>query len=69
MTVNRYGKGFCHAFQRGECPGRQCAVNPKYVHQCARCLNNGHGAHHPTECTAPLAKDKRRGGKGGGKGR
>jgi hypothetical protein len=69
LTVNRYGKGFCHAFQRGECKGRTCSVNPKYVHQCARCLSNAHGAHHPTECSAPLAQDKRGKGGKGGKGR
>jgi hypothetical protein len=72
MKVNRFGKPLCHAFQRGECKGRNCPTNPKFMHQCARCLDSRHGAHFPRECDAPLATDKRHATKGrgrGGKGR
>jgi hypothetical protein len=72
LQFNRYGVPFCHAFQRGECKmGKQtCPVNSKFCHQCSRCLDTRHGAHHPRECDAPPAQDKRlpkgrgRGGRG-----
>jgi hypothetical protein len=64
--VNRNGHGICLAFQNGSCSnGAACSDR----HQCSRCLDNKHGAHHPNECAiVARAPSGHKGGKGRGKG-
>jgi hypothetical protein len=66
-VVNRNGHNICLAFQNGTCSnGSSC--NDR--HQCSRCLDNKHGAHHPNECAhvARAPSGHGRGGRGKGKG-
>ena len=73
LTHNRWGAKLCSAFQRGECAGgkghnQDCPRDRAVRHQCARCLQPGHGA---VGCTAPQAREpprKGQGKKGNGKG-
>ena len=74
MTHNRRGLGLCQPFQRGECgasgPNAVCPRDQSLRHQCARCLQLGHGLH---QCTSNVSLQdntrKGKGGKGGGKGK
>ena len=56
LTINNGGVGLCKGWQIGKC--RKCdamsrrAKDGVSAHQCARCLDNRHGAHWPKECTA-----------------
>ena len=72
LKTSRSGVPLCQAFQRGECKTGAlqgiCPLNGTFSHQCARCLDTRHGAHHPRACENNLAKDKR-GGKSKGKGK
>jgi hypothetical protein len=67
FTTNRHGKGLCRDHQTGKCTKAKC----DYSHQCARCLDARHGAHHPSECasTPTPPRNAKAGGKGkrGGK--
>ena len=76
MKTNRAGRELCRLFQKGECGKAYgamgtCPRDRNNVHQCAKCLSQDHGAHHPVECTAAArtAPTPRKGGKKGrGKG-
>jgi len=70
FTTNRVGRELCLTFRRGECQQSvrgSCPNRLDLVHQCAKCLDQRHGATHPTACTA-VAKPPQK-GRGGGKGR
>ena len=75
MSTNRSGKTLCMKFQREECKGvGVCPANASFVHQCARCLSQNHGAYYPTECkealrTEPTVRNWGKGGKSRGRGR
>jgi hypothetical protein len=58
--TNRRGTKLCNKSQSGECSGTSCPINPEWAHQCARCLEVGHGA---KDCTREAQ------GKGKGKGK
>ena len=64
LTANRKGIPLCEGFQQGTCceiaPGTMmiCAKNKDRVHQCAKCLKPGHGAHN---CASPPAKEPSKG--------
>jgi hypothetical protein len=68
MAANRRGVQLCGGFQSGACTelrlGR-CAKDPNKSHQCAKCLQPGHGA---DSCNQSPANDPKRKMKGGGKG-
>ncbi len=67
MAANRRGVQLCGGFQSGTCTelrmGR-CAKDPSRSHQCAKCLNSGHGA---DKCNQAPARPPKRSAKGGGK--
>ena len=76
FTTNRSEDPICKGWQDGTCTeslGKWCSKNWGQVHQCAKCLDTRHGAHHPSTCQgtpkAPAvpAKGKGRKGKGSGK--
>jgi len=77
LKTNRPGKEWCKDFQIEDCesppgaPGNR-PRDRRRVHQCAMCLSQDHGAHHPAECpkTAPRPslQPKGRGQGGGGRG-
>eukprot|EP00971_Amphidinium_carterae_P272400 5406631-Amphidinium_carterae.1 len=69
--VNRRGIPLCKGFQDGSCTAIQegtrvvCKANSGYLHQCAKCLQIGHGA---SSCPNPPAPKPFKGqGKGKGK--
>ncbi|CAK0821560.1 unnamed protein product, partial [Prorocentrum cordatum] len=51
FTHNRRDIRLCADFQKGQCtqvgPGGRCARDPRAAHQCAKCLDQRHGAFHP----------------------
>ena len=73
-TANRSGAELCHGYQNGSCmgavKGNHCARNSQYVHQCAKCLSNDHGADKCAKSSAPSSSSggKGKGSKGRGKG-
>jgi len=70
FTANRRGRRLCDAFQKGECPPAPdgtCSRDPSRVHQCSRCLSNGHGASTCTRTDFPASRPAQTTGKGGGK--
>ena len=62
--TNRNNKPLCPEYQDGKCEGSglQCPKNPNQVHQCAKCLMQGHGT---SSCRNQSARDISSGGKGG----
>lgn len=70
LTHNRAGTRLCAAYQRGECPesghryNTACPRDRSLRHQCAKCLQPGHGA---SSCTGQAAGEPSR-KKGSGKG-
>ena len=58
-TCNQNGVGLCKGFQVGQCLKMdrmsRCARDGTSADQCARCLDNGHGAHFPAKRTKPVA--------------
>ena len=72
MKTNRAGKELCRNFQTGKCETSQtpgvCPRDRRLVHQCAKCLSQEHGAHHPAECTRPPPRPTERPPKGRGRG-
>ena len=70
FTHNRRGSELCKLYQSGECVETDrrgfCARNPQRRHQCAKCLNESHGANRcPLE--SPRAPRPNHGVKGRGK--
>jgi hypothetical protein len=77
MLKNRKGIYLCPGYQDGSCTDSkgtaQCQRDGNLRHQCANCLQPGHGSHFPKVCTLPKAQPKKvkgggKGNKGGGKG-
>ena len=70
-TVNRNGRLLCQGFQTGECkailPGTSmvCAKDDLRNHQCAKCLQPGHGAHACRNEPARMPKGGKSAGKSG----
>ena len=62
--TNRRGTKICEKFQTGECQGRGnvCPLDPTKSHQCAKCLQYGHGA---KDCTSEKGKGRGKGKKKG----
>ena len=56
LTTNNSGVGLCKGWQIGKCRKcdamSKCSKDGVSAHQCAKCLDNRHGAHWPKECTA-----------------
>ena len=73
FTHNRRGSPLCEEYQHGRCNalrGITCPRDSRRTHQCAKCLDPGHGAHSPTECTkSPAEPSVGRTPKGKGKGK
>ena len=69
-THNRRGMALCEEYQTGKCTktkgGYVCGHDKYKVHQCGRCLAQGHGREHPHECRNTIASvPSTKGGKGG----
>ena len=62
LHKNHVGVGLCKGWQTGKCRKcdsmSRCIKDGTSVHQCARCLDNRHGAHWPQECTKSPGKPK-----------
>ena len=68
FLANRNDIALCGDFNQGKCDGKylQCPKYPSKVHQCSKCLLQGHGAHNCQKGFAKnLQKDGGKGGKGG----
>ena len=71
-TINRTGTPLCPDFQTGSCKSTVkgsnfCSKHANHIHQCARCLRQGHGAQ---GCELPIAgTSSSKGSNGGGKGK
>ena len=81
-THNRAGVELCRNLNLGTChdtapskggkagkgqSGDRCAANPQLVHQCSKCLSNGHGAS-SADCRGSTTDRGGRGGRGRGRG-
>ena len=65
FTHNRNDKPLCEDYQGGQCSGKelQCPKDPNKMHQCAKCLLQGHGA---SSCRGQMAREPSKGkGKSG----
>jgi len=78
FTSNRKGHRICVGYNEGTCMktsnGRRCPKDSGAIHQCNRCLSDGHGAQSCPRTDHPATKEppapRRPGGRGGkGKGR